>query len=283
MKYNYLLICFLVCDKLIIKVGEIIIMRKKLLIVSLVLLYLFMGFEKVDAKSNCNLDENVALSKEVMNIKTNFEEKERILDPSEYYLPEGYTGDPNDFQLKEDYFQVNLINVTENFYVKITSNDKSFSKTITYNDVKDSVASFNWKDLSKVETLKMKIYTSDKTSCPNEEYRILYLTLPRYNDYHEYAQCSVIPKSSLCQKYVTYEEVGLPYFIKKTNEEIEKKFEKDKDKDKNKDNKSFWNKLKNFLKENKKYILIGLSIILVVGIVVLVIYFQKKKKDIFKK
>ena len=255
--------------------------KKNYLIVSLMLIAFSFNLASVNAKTKCGLDEDIALNKEVINIKANFEEKERIIDPSEYDLPEDYEGDPKDYQLKENYFQVNIMNLSDKFYLEIKNEDNSFYKKVTYNDVHDSVASFNWTDLSKVTSLTLNVYTSDKTSCPNEEIRRFYLTLPRYNSYHEYAQCNYVPDSYICQKYVTFDELDFNDYIKKVNQEIKKK---DKAIEKKEDSeKSGWQKFVSSLKKNKKIIFICLACVVTIGIVVLIIYLQRRKKDIFKK
>lgn len=243
-------------------------------IIEIILLCLFMP--QVNAINNCDVEESVKLNREVVNIKINYEEKVYITraEPGDQL-----TDNPDITEIVRNYFQINLLNLSDNFYAVITDSTYNSKRTFNFAQAKQGVISFDWRNLSKVSNLTVNIYSSNKTKCPDNLFRTLYLTIPRYNNYYEYDVCNEIPDYYLCQKYVTFDEVGDAVFYKGSAKEIKKKT---KEEPKPPVKKSFLTKLKEFF--NKHQTILGVTFILVISgiIAAIIIYKYKKNKEMVK-
>jgi hypothetical protein len=188
---------------------------KKKIIYTIWMCSLFFGLTNVKAASSCSYDEQAKLNGEVANIKASYEEATGVVDSSLYTVPDDIVGTDKekDYQLNYYYLKVNMLNITDKFYIKMTNSQNSDEVTIKNSDTKDGAYTFDWKNVDAVTTLTFTVYSTDKTGCANEVYRIFYLTLPRYNDYSEYDLCSNHQNSSLCQRFVTIDEISMDDFL----------------------------------------------------------------------
>ena len=220
----------------------------------------------VNAANKCDIKTNNRLIKESANIKINYEEIEgkMVAEPGEIFAD-----DPSVTELPYYYFRISLLNLTDDFYAVISEDKRNFKGTFRGDDT--STVSFDWKDITTVSKLKVDIYSSSKTKCPNTLIRTLYKTIPRYNPYSEYAVCKKVPKYNLCKKYVEVDEISYKSFSKGTEKEI-KKLEQKEEKQKTE---NWFTKLKEFLAKNK--IVVGI-IIAVIVLVPIIIYVIKNKR-----
>lgn len=204
----------------------------------------------------CDTATTAKLNREVANIRASYEVLERPISGDiglDWFDPETMTEDDLP---RENYFKVNITNISENFYVEITNDIDDEKVTLTYNDSVDGVASFDWENLYQVSNLTIKIYTTVATGCADSQFKTMTLRLPRFNKYSQYAVCQQIPEHYLCQPFVTYKESDNLNFYSAIAQAIEEKEEKEEQE--NKKDKS------NFFKDNLKIIVIG-GIILLVG------------------
>lgn len=237
---------------------------KKIRNIMLVLIILFTK----NVNAVCDYAKEAALNSEATTIKAIYEEQSKERDKSEYVCGDGNEG----CVAMVDYFKISILNLSENFYVTVKG-DNNFNKTFTSKDAKDGVISFDVTDISEINTYTFNVYNSSSSGCEKLN-RTFYLTTPRLNDYYEYAICEDIPDYYMCQKFVTFDDNGLTDFITKANE-----YKDNQDKKNEEINKSFWQRIGDFIVNNKVGIIVGVSIIAVIT-VVSVIIIRKRRKDI---
>lgn len=239
-------------------------MKKKLRLLATIPAFLL--FTSVASASKCEYSELSKINKEAAAVKVTYDEvKTKVEDSSQY----GGSDVGYEYDLYDTYFKVTLSNLTDNLYVKITNSVDNSVKTLYGTDAVDGIISFNWTDLSKVSNLTIKVYSSSKTSCPDEEILVNYKTLPMYNDYSTWKGCQNNKDAKACQTYVEKEV---------TYEEYEKVANKQETENiKKVDEENDGGGITKFVKKNKKGFIIGGSIIIVVGVVTTVVVISKRR------
>lgn len=224
------------------------------------------------AARKCDIEEQSKLNSEAVNIKANYEIRVRrfkVDNPPDELLG---TPEADDYYAETDYFQINILNLTENMYAKVTNDYDDTELIYNYSDTKNGNVAIEWNYVMELTKFKIEIYSSDATGCEDSLLRTLYVSLPRYNDYSTYAVCEKVPDYYLCQRYVTYEHVDFSDFEKKIKNEIAKVEEEKKEEE---ENNIWYNKLLNFLDDNK-VIIISIAAVVIVGAVVVVIMYKRR-------
>ena len=182
----------------------------------LVLSVFFFFISSVCAASSCSYQEQSSINSIASQVKASYELKEGILDPSKYLVPAVVAGteEESTYVAKYRYLQISILNITEETYVKVKSED-GYSKTIEYSDTYQGIYSLDWDDLTKITPLTIEVYSSNKTGCPNEKYRVLYLTLPKANEYASSSECVDNENFYLCKELITFQEPDFNTFEKK--------------------------------------------------------------------
>ena len=237
-------------------------MYKKML---LILICFFAVINITQASSLCSYDEERSLEQEAANVKIAYEPVEEIVE-----YPDGIIINKS--------LKVSIYNINEHLYITLNNegNDKNACqeclKTITFSDTTDGVATFEWNETREIANFVVNVYSSNATSCPDEKFKTLYLTLPKINDYAKLAVCDDLKDFYLCQNYVTFDEVSKDEFFmqinKYKNKSIDDKGEVIKD--------TFGDKVFEFINKNK-YIIIG--IFAVVGCTSFIMYTITVKKQ----
>ncbi len=176
-------------------------MRKKLLIVLSILSFIIVP----NVKAACSYKEQADLNKEASYVKVGYE---IVTEEMKVSMPETEESTTIQYEI----FRVNILNLTENFYVTVTNNVNKDNKKYYFSNSVNGVISFNWDDLDKVTTMTFKVYSSSQTNCKDELYRTIYLTLPRYNSYSSTSLCKD-SKSSVCEKFVTFDKITYDEFM----------------------------------------------------------------------
>lgn len=114
------------------------------------------------------------------------------------------------------YLKVNLLNLTDDLYVVMTSDVLDFEFTVYADDLKDGVYTLLFGDLSYVHNLTFTFYATSETGCEDEKIYTQYLTLPKYNELSEYSMCDNLADSAVCQIYtmndsLTYSDLSDKY------------------------------------------------------------------------
>ena len=234
---------------------------------------LFSSITIVNAASKCDYDEQVELNNVAANIKVSYEEAIGV-DNSEGSITSdvGVVAD-NEYT----YFKISAFNLTEDVYIKITNDYNNEVKYLYYSDSESGVASYEWKHLDAVTDFTISVYSSNKTGCPNEEYRVIYLTTPRSNWLSDSAACTGNEEFYYCQKYVLEkDEISVEEFEKQISEFSASKLKEEEQKEEEED-KDWLTKVQDFICENKITIIIISTIIVVGGVVTTVIVIKKRR------
>ena len=229
--------------------------------------------------ATCGYEEKAKLNSEITNVKTNYEIKERVLDKSEYSVPDSLVGTEYEdtYVATTEYIQVNILNLTENMYVEVTNDYNDERVVYQYSDTTKGNISFNWERIIKLVTYTIKVYASDETGCSGTLLKTITQKLPRFNEYSDYSVCNNLPDYYLCQRFVTYEPVDFGTFSKRMTTEVEKKLQKDEEE---KENEKWYNKVIKFVSDNKVWFITG-GIILIIGAgTTTFIIIKKRRRDI---
>ena len=236
-------------------------MKKKLL---LTLATLFLFTIKVEAASICSYKEQTEINQLAANVKATYEV---VQDTVQF----------EDMNSTMDVFNISLFNVTEKIYVVIKNNINNEEKIITSNDATEGVASFKWDYAEAVTNFTIQVYTTERTSCPNERYKTIYLTTPRYNEFYDRETCQELTDFYLCQKFVTFSEISEEKFFKQLesyrNGDVNDSGEDIIDKDDN----STTDKVFNFIDDYKWYFVGGTIVVLVVIIIIFKLKGRKQR------
>ncbi len=237
-------------------------MKKLFLGLSIFFLFLI----NANAASLCSYKDQITLNQKAANIKRGYD----II--TEIYEDE-------DGEVDVDTFRISIYNLTEEFYAVITNTKNRDEKRINYSDVVDGVASFDWDDVGDLTTFDIKIYTSSKSPCPDELYKTLLLTTPRYNPYSETNACYSAPEFSLCQRYVTFSQMSQDEFLDRVEGYIEGTVDED-DQNIPKDDQNFFTKLIKFISKYKWVFIIGTVVVIGVSGGYVVIKKNRKQRKL---
>lgn len=234
---------------------------------------------KVNA-ATCNYEEKATLNNEISNVKANYEAKERILSKEEYTIPVEIIGTEEEanYVSKTDYLSVNILNLTENFYIKVTNDYDDEEKIYQYSETTNGNITWDWHNVQKLVTYTIEIYASSKTGCEGTLLKTINLKLPRFNEYSTYSMCDSFPDYYLCKKFVTYGEIEYETFAKKMNEKAEEKNKKEEEKEEK--NNKWYNKVKKFIIDNKEIFIVGGVVIVTLTCGTVYIIIKKRRSDI---
>lgn len=207
--------------------------------------------------AECSYTEQVELNNKAANIKVDYEVVDNKIDTF-------------DGSYLETYFNIMIYNVTEDFYVIAKYNN--IEKTYYYSDSKDSVITIRWDNIKEITQFEFEIHASSNTSCSGNKIKSLYFTSPRQNEYSLIKTCEELENFYMCKRFVTFNEVDNYDFYKQLDNYrsglINDSGEPIKEK-------TFSEKLFEFLKNNKWYIIGGIALI---GISAGSVYYMKTKK-----
>lgn len=223
--------------------------------------------------ATCDFEEKAKLNNEVGNVKINYEILQKEI--KDAYPPDSLIGtdSENEYKLVSDYIQVNVFNLTENSYIEVHDDYTKETKRYNYNDSTNGTISFESPSLRDIVKYKIEVLASDKTGCEGTKLKTLNITLPRFNEFSRYGVCSSLKDYYLCQEYVTFpDNVSFQSFTDMVMKESEKREKEEEYK-----NKKWYEKIGDFVVEHKTVLIVGTSLIIVGGTIVLVI--KKRRSD----
>ena len=188
---------------------------KKILLTIIMLLPLI----NVSAEETDKTKEKIELRNNAQKIKIKYEPLTELVDSDSYIVPEEYADDSENYELYNNFLKVNILNLSDKYYAKVTNNLDNESFLIK-NEDESNVSTFDWKKTYDIATLSVEIYTNENTSFPGELIRKMTVRLPRYNVYSDYELCDKIPNSFICKKYTDYKNVSESEFVKIAKREI---------------------------------------------------------------
>ncbi len=253
--------------------------RFKYIAFSLIIFGLFCNTSK--AVGTCDYTDRAVLNNEASEVRANYEIKEKELDPNVYGPPDSIIGteEEDSWVPKTEYLQINILNITENLYVEVSSDLSKDVIRYNYSDTNNGTLAIEWNDVSQVARLKINVNSSGNNGCQDETIRTMSITLPRYNSYSNYGMCEIASEYYLCQKYVTFNEVDFADFIDGVTAEVEKIQNGDNDSDN--EDLTWYQAVGKFIAEHKAYFIIGsISLVLIAGIVVVVIIKKRRSSEI---
>lgn len=219
------------------------------------LVVMFLFNINVSAASLCDYTEQSELNSKAANVKVSYD----IVD-STLTFEDGVS--------LNKIFRIQMLNVTEDFYVIVKNDINKEEKTYYSTDAVDGVISFDWDYAETVTNFTIQVYTTNKTNCADEKYKTFYLTTPRYNNYFNIETCQELTDFYLCQEFVTFTDVSRDKFISQLesyrNGEVNNKGEKQEENE----NLTITDKIFEFIDNNKWYIIGGLSVIIIASFVI---------------
>lgn len=243
----------------------------KLLVLVLVSYFVFAPF----VNAACDAAKKVQMDSDISSIKVNYE----ILREEYTGRSDVSTGDEDEI-FYSDAIQINIINMTDDFVVEVSSDYDKKTQKYTYKDAKDGIISFRSPTKKEIVNYVFKIKSVAKDGCRAEEVtRTIYFKQPRYNYLSDYAICEQIPEYYLCERYVDfYNDVEIGDFFEKVNNAIAKKNKQKEEEEKA--NRTWYEKITDYISENKtKFIITGGILLVAVGTVTTV-YVIKRRRDV---
>lgn len=244
------------------------------------LLISVIGLSSVSAAKSCSTSEIAEFNKILPNIKVNYEEREGSPETDAESGDNFIDGGDNDcegcVEPVKYYFEINILNLTDQFYAEVTNDVDNEVKVFNYSDSKNGIITFPWENNALVTNFTIKIYSSAKTSCPGTLQKTLTLRTPRLNENYDNEICADIPDYQLCQKYVTFNYMEWNEFkdkIEKYKNTLKEPEKNDEEKEK-----STWEKIRDFVDDNKYYF-IGGGVVILIGAGVVVGLVVKKRRS----
>lgn len=233
----------------------------------------------VNAASSCSYEEQAEINNIVANVKADYEVVD-IYDGKVYDVdnPDAETLEEQEVDHYIKGFEITILNITNDIYVKIKNNRNNEEKTFKYADTKDGTVTFQTTKKNELITYTVEVY-SNKYSCLGEKFRELSFTTPMYNRHSQDAKCRSNSEFYYCQDFINSENISLSEFNKKITEYEKQKQQEEKEQQEQK-NKSFIEKIEEFYNNNKIIIYVMIVIIVVTGVTTTVILVKKKRSRV---
>lgn len=166
-------------------------MKKVLNIAIFFIISFFLITTTTKAADSCTYKEQQALNKEAKNININYELVNKLDE-----APKDQPFSTRDYY----YLQVTIVNLTDDFNIKITNNIDNEEKNFYSSDAVDNVISFK-NEYSDVVTYKINInaQTENCTKTINTKS----LTVPKFNTFYKSGLCVDIPEYKYCQELIS--------------------------------------------------------------------------------
>ncbi len=232
----------------------------------------------VDAESLCSYNEQVELNNIVSNVKATYE-------AVEIYAGQMYDADnPNEdgtMPLKDTHikgFNISILNITEDIYVRVSNNYNDEVKTYAYKDTENGTITFQTTNNEQLITYTIEVI-ADKYACAGEKFRDIYLTTPIYNVYSKWKDCKENPEFYYCQEFLPSENISMDEFDVKMEAYQEQK-QQEEQKQEEQQQKSFLTKVKELYENNKLIFNSIIVVIIIAGVATTVILIKKKRSRV---
>lgn len=255
-------------------------MKKKILSVCLSLT-LLLSFQSVHAASTCNYQEQVELSNIASTIKSNYEIQRVIRNNQDEIVSD--VDIETAMEQNSDYYidyvlNVHVLNLTEDVYVNISSS-VGMNQTYYYQDTSNGEISFDGGKLNEIITYKITVF-SNKLTCPGESLRTIEFVTPMRNIRAYSNDCSSIPDFEYCKEYITAPFLASDIEIEQSIASAYERYQKNLQTEEEEKNKSFFEKLEDFLKENKMIIGSVIGIVIILGALTIIVVINKRRSRV---
>lgn len=235
---------------------------------------LFLLFPVYVSAATCSTEDKASLLSESGFVTVNYEEVvNQFTDDDVLYFDEV---EGEETEITEVYYtiKVNVLNMSENFYIEATNNVNDETFIIEYSDFTDGTYSFIVEDLSEVVTYKFKVYASSATNCEGEAFDVNYLVVPKYNWYSNLEICEGNEDAEVCQRYTTVSDMTSEYVSSKLEALSADAEADDETDDSSTDDGSYLDVI------SENYILIISGVIGVVLVITILVVITKKRSDL---
>lgn len=232
---------------------------------------LFYCVDVLAAGSKCSYQEQAKLNEAFKDIELKYTENKHYYDYETLQAVNEKDVDQEKLE-KSDYeylivrnFVLSVLNATDLFDVEITNNINNETKKLGALNIFNNVMKYEPDSQMTKDIVEytFTFYTSDKTSCPGENYGTKKVTTPRFNNNFNSVKCTEYPQLESCQMWVFFEDEGREKLADRINNEI--KSLKDVSDKKEVSKSSFFD----FIDRHKKIILISVGgIALAIGSVI---------------
>ena len=254
---------------------------KKKIVSGCLSLALLLSFQSVSAASTCDYQEQVELSNIASTIQSNYEVQRVIRDNQDKIVTD--VDLETAMEQNSDYYvdyilNVHVLNVTDDVYVNISSS-VGMNQTFYYQDTSNGEISLDGGNLNEIITYKVTVF-SNKLTCPGEALRTIEFVTPMRNIRAYSNDCSSIPDFEYCKEYITAPFLASDIEIEQSIAEAYARYQNNVQIEEEEKNKSFFEKLGDFLEKNK--ILIGsiVGIIIVVGALTIIVMINKRRSRV---
>ncbi len=233
---------------------------KRLSLLSLMVLGFFGFVGSVSALDVCTEEDLSKFRAEAINVNIYYEESSKTITGEEY-------GDTYEYEV--DYLKVLIYNLTENLVVSVknleTGSDREYDSTSAV----DGVITIDVDDVDTLQEYEFVI-RPNYVDCSDDELSTKRLSLPRLNEYSNLALCDDTEDFYLCQAFVSVNKTYNEFYDERMdyiNGDV------DKDGEIIDDESDDDSKEASYI----PYIIGGVVLLGVVGIVIFVIYKRKKR------
>ena len=242
------------------------------------LAFLFLIPNFVQAANSCSYSEQAELNEIVSHVNANYEVVEVYAGKSYDVDNPNEDGSMPEQDVYRKNFDIHILNLTEDIYVKVKNNDNEEVKTFYYRDTQDGVITFRTDNVYKLVTYTIEVY-SNKYSCAGEKFREFTLVTPLYNIHSNDIACIKNPEFYYCQEFLTSENITSSEFRLKVKE-LEAQKELEKEQEHQEKDEGFFEKIKEFYKSNAIVVNSIVGVIVVMGVVATVILIKKKRSRV---
>ena len=226
---------------------------------------MFSFFTCVNAE--CDYKTKLEVNTAAANVDADIEMVTKVLDLDENEHPEIKsieTEEEKEQYVYADFVYLNISNLSEKVYLKLTNEDDNLYRTIKYQDTVNGKYQYSVPDVAIIRTYTIKVY-SNISECGNEELRTIEVKAPMFNDLSGTRICEN-NDALYCSEYITTPiDENISGIVEKYDNNSEENNEEIKEEN---------------VKNNYLYnILIGIVAILVIIIVITFIILRKKKKN----
>lgn len=247
-------------------------MKKSIVGVILVLSLLF--GPKFVVASSCSYSEQAELNNKAANVRTTYEIVE-VKDGTAIDVDNSTTENQILVDVIKKGFNINVLNITDDIFVKISNDKNSNIHTFKRSDTINGVATFQTTLTSDIVTYTIEIYANNY-ECSGELVRKYTMITPMYNKYSALQVCTDNPDFYYCKEFISTENVSFDTFYRNLEKyQTQKKVEEEKEK-----NKTMWDKIKDYYHEHAITINIIGSIVVIAGVTTTVILIKKRRSRV---
>lgn len=241
-------------------------MKRKLFTLAL-LISINLCFIQVKA-ATCNYEEQIKISGIAQNAKVEYMMNEY---QNEYYDP------TYDETITDSTWGgiVYIYNMTPEIKVEIVDrNNKKYN--YYYSDAdSDGVIALSSGLANEVKNYTVNIYAVN-TECGKDALKTVNITIPRYNRYSLYPECSDYPDYYYCKDFVTLEDISEENFNRGLSDYKKQQEEKKQEEEKKQNNIIY--KTQEFVKENKMIIIPIVIVLVIVGGLIIFRVIKKRRE-----